>query len=730
MTAKNPTVSRDTKALPVSPPDDAPLIDWALWHCDHGEVIGGYWITPLRPGEKKAYQANWSKEPLKTRAAVERHWQAYPNDNIGLVPRPGYFWLDTDDLDVLDALEEKHGRLPNVYTQRSINGSLHFLFQGDVSGSPQVHYEGKKLGEIRGALSGQCVGAGSRGKTRKGEPGSWKIEELAPPIVAPDWLFDLIKSSGKATLGDARKNYGEPTDWDEQQAKRLVEAVESGKLVKTYEGPFAEGERDNLTFQLFATAKNRMIHPDAMLAAVLDSGIAGGLEDDVVERKMRSAYHDGNTQDGYGSSVLAYWLPNYVFKAYVDGKPIDRPPIDPVAWKAANLEKLPKAFPGDPAPTPPCGNPERYLELVRYFEGVLSASGERKRVGNLWRDVANAPPLPWIIPGWLPLNSVVILYGESGAFKTYIAVNMANRIATGTPWAAHEGFTGYLVGEPSDVALFLGEAPDDVKRRIKADIVGTDLDEEIVGQRLLFVPTVYALNHADGLAGMADEIERLGLRPKVIVVDTFNLALDGNEDSAEEIKKAIHGLRALATMFGAAVVLIDHTGHGAKDRPRGSSAKKANADGMIFCEGDEETRQVDLSQEKNRGDGKGKYRASFEGRVIDLGDGGVPNLAFHAVKPRGNTTSAGELSRAKAEAKIMLETVTRAVMKRLKANPIKAWSQKALADAVATDDAVGLSSSRLRQHTLTLLREDKSSSVRHCYDPETARWRYVEKLTA
>ena len=33
------------KEFPPPPPDDAPLIDWALWHHDHGE-INGYWLTP------------------------------------------------------------------------------------------------------------------------------------------------------------------------------------------------------------------------------------------------------------------------------------------------------------------------------------------------------------------------------------------------------------------------------------------------------------------------------------------------------------------------------------------------------------------------------------------------------------------------------------------------------------------------------------------------------------
>lgn len=419
------SVKPATENLPKPPASEAPLIDWALWHHDHGEAINGYWITPIRPGEKAAYKKDWSKKPLKTRAAVERHWEANPDDNIGLVPRPGHFWLDADDLDVLDKAEDEHGQLPHTYTQRSINGSLHFLFQnvghGDVTTSPTLYFDGKKLGEIRGALSGQCVAAGSRGTTREGEPGAWEIEELAPPIVAPDWVFDLIKGSGKATLKDVRKDYGEPIYWDREQAKRLVEAVWYGKRIKDYEGPFLKGERDKLTFQLFAEAKNRIIHPDVMLEAVKGCGIDGGLED-VVERKMQSAYHDGSTQDSYGSKVPAYWLLNnpdpanrfYAVKFDRKGNRLPPPPPDdPVEWKAANPNRLPKAFPGDPepanddAPVKPEGDAELPALCVQSFAQLL---------------VKKPQPVAEIIPDRIEKGVVNFLSGPGGSHKSRLAL--------------------------------------------------------------------------------------------------------------------------------------------------------------------------------------------------------------------------------------------------------------------------------------------------------------------
>ena len=215
------------------------------------------------------------------------------DDNIGLVPRPDHFWLDADRLDLFAALEAKHGELPRTYSQRSINGSLHYLLRRDMTGSPQLLFDDERLGEIRGALSGQCVGAGSRGTTRGGVPGNWQIETLAPSSPAPQWVLDAAQRGRKAkpqsnikprnaSTSEPLRDYGDPIAWDREQAERLVEVVRRGDLIKSYEGSFEGGTRDILTFQLFAEAKNRMIHPDVMLATVVGAGIDGGL--DVEER--------------------------------------------------------------------------------------------------------------------------------------------------------------------------------------------------------------------------------------------------------------------------------------------------------------------------------------------------------------------------------------------------------------------------------------------------------------
>ena len=150
--------------------------------------------------------------------------------------------------------------------------------------------------------------------------------------------------------------------------------------------------------------------------------------------------------------------------------------------------------------------------------------------------------MPWIIDGWLPQDGVVMLYGESESFKTYMAIHALLCVATGRRYANRDGFDGYAVGEPREVVLFPGESYSGVVQRINAAIEGDGFDRKLAAQNLVLVRDVYSLNHADGLAGMADEIEALDTRPAIVAVDTLNLALDGNEDSAEDVKRALSGL--------------------------------------------------------------------------------------------------------------------------------------------------------------------------------------------
>jgi hypothetical protein len=394
------------------------------------------------------------------------------------------------------------------------------------------------------------------------------------------------------------------------------------------------------------------------VAAFLDASVigAGGkqLSDDEVIEKLRAWSANGATYDEEKFEADCAWylerrgeareraglgtVDSLARQHGYKGKPPSWSP--PTAPRLVRRDgKAVDDYHWNDIPGPGDGEEDGYADLVAHFKAKLLASGSRQRMASYFGDIAKSAPVPWIIPGWLSQNSVWLLYGQSEHFKTYVLLTMLLCIATGTPWAAYDGFEGYAVGEPRRAAILAGESYNGVIQRVNALIEGLGFDRQLVESNLIIVRDVYALNNAEGLAGAADEFKALGATQLAAIgYDTLTLALDGDEDSAGDIKLALRGLRALATMFGAVGIAVDHVGHSEQARPRGSSAKKANADGMILCERDGDSRSVTLTQHKNRDDDKSQYRAAFTGKLVEMGNDpktgrAISDLAFCAVKP-------------------------------------------------------------------------------------------------
>src|SRR5206468_2407637 len=66
-------------------------------------------------------------------------------------------------------------------------------------------------------------------------------------------------------------------------------------------------------------------------------------------------------------------------------------------------------------------------------------------------ELVNRPPAPWQIRGVLREQSVSLLYGRRGCYKSFVALDLAACLATGIPWQTHEikaqGLVIYVAGE-------------------------------------------------------------------------------------------------------------------------------------------------------------------------------------------------------------------------------------------------------------------------------------------
>lgn len=70
---------------------------------------------------------------------------------------------------------------------------------------------------------------------------------------------------------------------------------------------------------------------------------------------------------------------------------------------------------------------------------VLLANWEARRAADVFQlltdhDLGKLPPLRWLVKGFIPVGGVGALFGASGTFKSFLALDLLAHIANGQPW--------------------------------------------------------------------------------------------------------------------------------------------------------------------------------------------------------------------------------------------------------------------------------------------------------
>lgn len=188
--------------------------------------------------------------------------------------------------------------------------------------------------------------------------------------------------------------------------------------------------------------------------------------------------------------------------------------------------------------------------------------------------VANVKPIAWTIRHVLEHGSLACLYGEAEAYKTFAAVSMALSIATGLDWHGNKVTQG--------AAFYLcGEGRTGIARRLKAWAIRNA--RSLDGVPLYVHPVATDLADQGNAQQIGEAVAELArstkLTPRLIVVDTLSRHLAADENSSGDMARFISNLDTLVREpTGAAVLVVHHSGHGSKDRARGSSVLRAALD--------------------------------------------------------------------------------------------------------------------------------------------------------
>jgi hypothetical protein len=179
-------------------------------------------------------------------------------------------------------------------------------------------------------------------------------------------------------------------------------------------------------------------------------------------------------------------------------------------------------------------------------------------------DLRNLPALEPLVDGFLYLDTVARLVGPPGSYKSFLALDWAASVVTGTAWhgqAVAQGTAVYLVGEGVrgiDARLTAWE-------RHRHGGVPADLD--------VFDGIVDLAAPAEDTAEWVALTRMLmHLRPSLVVVDTQARYTPGHEEnSSTDMGVLVNNLDTIRRQTGACVLLVHHTTRGT-EHARGSTA--------------------------------------------------------------------------------------------------------------------------------------------------------------
>ena len=220
------------------------------------------------------------------------------------------------------------------------------------------------------------------------------------------------------------------------------------------------------------------------------------------------------------------------------------------------------------------------MGLAELIEQKLTANRLTIGIGEIIRQAQK--PLPWIIEKQLIANTLTVIYGPPKQYKTFVAIDMALSQATGQPFLGT-----YKVLETGLVIYAAGEGVAGVSQRVLAwckDRGIDDINEDTVPFRRTKGPIQIT---SGGAAALAEECAQLSLEMDLPIAGIYIDTLARNFGQGDESKTQDMSLFVqqcdyhLRERFGAAVVIVHHTGHDNANRARGSIVLMASADSQI-----------------------------------------------------------------------------------------------------------------------------------------------------
>jgi Cu/Ag efflux protein CusF len=198
------------------------------------------------------------------------------------------------------------------------------------------------------------------------------------------------------------------------------------------------------------------------------------------------------------------------------------------------------------------------------------------------------PPPEFLIDGYLIKNSLAWLGGKPGHFKSFVAVEMACCVATGTHWHGHKV-------EQGKVLYLIAEGVTGLAQRFRAwsKYHGVPIKD------ITFLPMPLRLADPSGIDVAAFATLLLAHKPHLVIIDTqARVTVGADENSSRDMGEFVDALEILRGMHSSCMLTVHHEPRNATNL-RGSISLEGGAGTILRCfkEGDQLT--IEMKKQKD-----------------------------------------------------------------------------------------------------------------------------------
>ncbi len=529
---------------PYSPPTalEPPIADRAVHaKLEHAldAVRRGFSVFPLLPNTKRPAVDNWPHRATTDETQIRRWWSENAEYNLAGT-MDGKLGLDIDprnggleSLKTLCAVEE----FPKTLRSRTQGGGTHMIYA-----LPNGVRLGKSKGRFGAGIDVQASASAYLvlpGSTIDGRPYEWANDE--PVREAPAWVVDRAKTRSPEKSTAAGKRLVEEDDDAVKLARRFIE-----NAPEAHEGQNGDDTTFLVAARLFDAGVSKATALDLMLewneTKAFPPWELSDLER-IVDSAERNRQHPiGVKHPGNNSGFEAVDIPEREHSSAMNVQKHEMLPSGNLGISDDKKAK-PRLY---------------YLTFAEATKLAFSAGAE-----PLIEDV-------------IDVETLSIVYGESGVGKSFQEMDKDFCIAADLPWAGKKVKQGAVVWIAAEGGRGVYKRLAALKRHYQRD----DVPFFIVP-----CPVDLLRPNADTkpLIELIQEIERdKGVKVIKATVDTLSRALaGGNENGPEDMGALIKNCDKLRFACRLHLTLIHHTGLADKSRARGSSLLRAAADTEI-----------------------------------------------------------------------------------------------------------------------------------------------------